>query len=1106
MQAQMGRKPRSMWPVGGGSKPLRGAVGLSLGLALYACSGWAEPFPAFESGPVRPLALAADGTRLFAVNTPDNRLEIFTVDRGTGMLAHEASVPVGLEPVAVAVRNSSEVWVVNHLSDSVSVVDVSGVPPRVVRTLLVGDEPRDIVFAGPDKARAFITTAHRGQNVPYDPQFTTPGIGRADVWVFDANNLGSSLGGTPLEILQLFGDTPRPLAATPDGTRVYAGVFHSGNQTTAINDGLVCDGGSSAPPCTVMGNVMPGGLPAPNWNFQFIPGPEVGLIVKYDRSSGRWLDPTGRDWSNAVRFRLPDYDVFTIDAMSNPPAEIPTERYSGVGTVLFNMAVNPQNGKVYVSNTEARNEVRFEGPGVFGGSTVRGHLHEARITILDGSSVTPRHLNKHINYASFPASSSVRNRSLATPLDLIVSRDGSTLYVAAFGSGKVGVFSTAELEADTFVPSASSHIEIPGGGPAGLALHETLGRLYVLSRFDNGISVVDLGRRKEIQHVRLHNPEPYLLVSGRPFLYDARATSSNGEASCSSCHVFADLDSLAWDLGNPDDEVLVNNNPFRLGPVPGFAFVDFHPLKGPMTTQTLRGMATHGPMHWRGDRTGASDPGGDAFDAAQAFKKFNVAFRGLVGRSGPLTDAEMQRFTDFILQVVPPPNPVRNLDNSLTTQQQQGRDLYFNLAVDGGTFTCNHCHVLNPAQGFFGTDGRSSFEGETQHFKIAHLRNLYAKVGMFGFPGVPALPGGSHAFQGDQIRGFGFLHDGSVDTIFRFLTATVFSGFSSNSQRRAVEAFLLAFDSNFAPIVGQQITLRGDNALVAGPRIDLFIARAAQGECDLVVKGVVAGESRGWYRTAAGLFQPDRQDEPPWNDAALRALADTPGQEVTYLCAPPGSGKRIGVDQDQDGVFDGDERDLGTDPGDERSLPNRAIDCGGSSVLQGARVVIGNNLTPSGDETLRVQGEWTLEITSPGIDPVAYGVRVRVDDALGQPLFNRVIGRGEPIGRGYPGWRVNRAGTRWTYRDRRGEGSMGVTSVTIEDRSKTSPGLVRFKMRAKRSDFQVPEAALPLRVMVVLGGPEQGALGQCATRAFAPEGGIPPTCRSTSGGRSIVCR
>src|SRR5689334_12322221 len=121
----------------------------------------AASFVTFESGQVRPLALSSDGTRLFAVDTPDDRLEIFTIAAGT--LTHAASVPVGLEPVAVAARTNGEVWVVNHLSDSVSVVDVSSSPPRVVQTLLVGDEPRDIVFAGPN-GDAFITCAHRGQN------------------------------------------------------------------------------------------------------------------------------------------------------------------------------------------------------------------------------------------------------------------------------------------------------------------------------------------------------------------------------------------------------------------------------------------------------------------------------------------------------------------------------------------------------------------------------------------------------------------------------------------------------------------------------------------------------------------------------------------------------------------------------------------------------------------------------------------------------------------------------------------------------------------------------------------------------------------------------
>jgi YVTN family beta-propeller protein len=208
---------------------------------LAAAPATAQPsFVTFESGHVRPLALSPDGSQLFVTNTPDNTLEIFDV--GGGGLTFSAAVPVGMEPVAVAPRTNDEVWVVNHLSDSVSIVDLSGAVPIVERTLLVGDEPRDILFAGTGGNRAFITTAHRGQHRTHssisgvfggsnsaDPRFTTEGIDRADVWVFDALSLGSTIGGTPVDVLTFFSDTPRALAT--DGTTVYVAAFHSGNQT-----------------------------------------------------------------------------------------------------------------------------------------------------------------------------------------------------------------------------------------------------------------------------------------------------------------------------------------------------------------------------------------------------------------------------------------------------------------------------------------------------------------------------------------------------------------------------------------------------------------------------------------------------------------------------------------------------------------------------------------------------------------------------------------------------------------------------------------------------------------------------------------------------------
>ncbi len=406
----------------------------------------------FETGPVRPVALSADGTQLFVANTPDGYLEILSVTATT--LTKTATVPVGMEPVAVAVRTPTEVWVVNQLSDSISIVDLSTTPPRVARTLLVGDDPSDIVFAGTGRNRAFITTAHRGQRrtdaalaaVPGagDPQLTTAGVGRADVWAFDATQLGADAGGVPVGIVTLGGETPRALAVTPDGSKVYAAIFHSGNQTTVTSSELTCDGftsgSTSATPsasCVVAGNTIPGPPLGPGTNYAGLTAPRAGTIVKQN-GAGAWLDSAGRDWSAVVMFSLADTDVFAINASTLAPGA----SFAHVGTTLFNMAVNPVSGNIYVSNTDSRNDLRFEGPGTYAGTTLQGHLAESRITVLSGTTVTAHHLNKHIDYTMLPAPAGTASHSLATPTDVAVSADGmSRLYDwPPFGSGKVGVF------------------------------------------------------------------------------------------------------------------------------------------------------------------------------------------------------------------------------------------------------------------------------------------------------------------------------------------------------------------------------------------------------------------------------------------------------------------------------------------------------------------------------------------------------------------------------------------------------------------------------------------------------------------------------------------
>ncbi|WP_437839112.1 beta-propeller fold lactonase family protein [Sorangium sp. So ce1153] len=931
----MNRLPGSRWATLGALVASLTAISLSSAPALAAPS-----FTAFESGQVRPLAISPDKKLLFAVNTPDNRLEVFRI--GTSGLEHRASISVGLEPVAVAARSNNEVWVVNHLSDSVSVVQLGlgGNTGRVVRTLLVGDEPRDIVFAGPGRDRAFITTAHRGQNSPIDPQLTTPGVGRADVWVFNANNLGSSLGGNPLNIITLFSDTPRALAVTPDGTRVYAAAFHSGNRTATVNEALVPDG------------FGPNGVPGPSTNFEGVPAPETAIIVKYD--GGHWYDERGGIWDDQMRFSLPDKDVFVIDATANPPAWISGAQgfFSGVGTVLFNMTVNPVNGKVYVANTEAFSQQSFEGPGIYAGETARGHLHESRITVLSPGSVAPRHLNKHIDYSTCcaPVPNAENAKSLAFPQEMVVTSNGATLYVAALGSSKIGVFSTAALENNTFVPSTTNQIPVSGGGPTGLVLDEAKNRLYVLTRFDNSISIINTTTKTEVGHVPMYNPEPDSIVNGRRFLYDASLTSSHGDSACASCHVFGDQDDLAWNLGNPDGSVVADPGPFPFGlqdviinqPITNPIF---HPMKGPMMTQSLRGLANHGPMHWRGDRTGgysepSAQPDEGSFDERAAFEQFQVAFPDLLGRSAPIPAQDMEAFTDFMLQVTYPPNPIRNLDNSLTPDQQAGKD-FFNGDIVNSIASCGGCHVVDPDAnpgadfpGLFGTSGGSVFDFQTQLFKIPQLRNVYTKVGAFGLPDIPfVFLARDNDHMGDQIRGFGILNNGTVDTMFRFFSAFGFSDQFPNNEdaipftpagdviRRQLEAYVLAIESNMAPIVGQQVTLNHNNGTVAGPRIDLLMDRADLGECDLVAKTQGFLHEVGFLYVGGGQFLTDRQILPPISDGVLRLLATQTHHDLTYTCAPPGSGARAGIDRDSDGFLDGDELDCGSDPADPSSTP-----------------------------------------------------------------------------------------------------------------------------------------------------------------------------------------
>ncbi len=92
--------------------------------ALVAPAAAAQSsFVNWESAHVHPLDLTPDGSKLLAVNTADARLLVYDVTGASLVLLSE--IPSGSIRSACARAATPSAWVVNQISDTVSVVDLS---------------------------------------------------------------------------------------------------------------------------------------------------------------------------------------------------------------------------------------------------------------------------------------------------------------------------------------------------------------------------------------------------------------------------------------------------------------------------------------------------------------------------------------------------------------------------------------------------------------------------------------------------------------------------------------------------------------------------------------------------------------------------------------------------------------------------------------------------------------------------------------------------------------------------------------------------------------------------------------------------------------------
>ncbi|HLX95168.1 MAG TPA: beta-propeller fold lactonase family protein, partial [Verrucomicrobiae bacterium] len=554
----------------------------------------------WETAPVHPIALSPDGTKIAVCNLPSDRVEVFDVT--TGVPIPLGTVPVGLDPVTARFRTASELWIANFISDSVSIIDVPTM--RVRNTISTTNEPSDIVFAGTPQ-RAFISC---GQ----------PNL----VQVYNPTNLQL------VTNLVIDGNVPRAMDVSPDGTKVYAAIFDSGNASTIIGTG-VSQGFPRANPVNFP-NAPSGGLnPPPNSGTNFVPPinpaltnppPQVSLIVKKN-SSGRWMDDNNGDWTEYIRgsnaaftgrvpgWDLPDHDLAVIDASA-----FSITYASGLMNICMAVSVNPTSGKICVIGTDALNSIRFQS--VLDGIFIRVNLAE-----VDPSSLSPvvSDLNPHLNYQTPTISADQRNLSIGDPRGIVWSSDGNTGYVTGMGSDNL---ISIDRQGNRVGPAP---IDV-GAGPTGLALDESRGRLYVYNRFDDSISTVDTPSSTVTNTLQLFDPTPAAIKLGRPLLYNTHKTSGLGQVACASCHVNAQSDRLAWDLGDQTGDMkFITNANFAVLPA---TTNNYHPMKGPMTTLTLQDIIGHEPFHWRGDRDG--------------IEEFDQTFTNLQGMPTGVTSNDMQ--------------------------------------------------------------------------------------------------------------------------------------------------------------------------------------------------------------------------------------------------------------------------------------------------------------------------------------------------------------------------------------------------------------------------------------------------------------------------------
>ena len=600
-------------------------------------------YPSLMSPHSAPIALY--GNRLFVANTPSDTVDV--INTKTRKVVKR--INVGIDPVSISVRpDGKEVWVANHVSDSVSIIDNDRTSPTFLRAIDTVqdfdkknkstrfDEPVGIAFANNSKAYVALSSENK-------------------IAVIDVASRQVK------KRLEITAQDPRAIVVRND--RLYVIPFESNNKTQ-LSGGYKIDGD------LVTFNAHEHSIA----NNNVLSLGHVTDIVKHPR--------------------VPDRDLYIFDTKTDKLIRT----VDTLGTLLYGLTVDSK-GNVFIAQTDARNDINGKS------GTKKHSLKElenraflnqiTRVSLSRNESEKPT----FINLEPLPPNHPGPGQALATPFAIQISDDDSTLVATAAGSDKVFT-----VDAETGKVMGRVRVE---SAPRGIALEtSSTGRLsqaWILNAVANSVSLIDVSDPNNPsvkQKITLEDPTHPAFKRGR-IAFNKASASTTETFSCASCHPDGHTDQLLWVLKTPivtgGNQIMPRSTmplrglrdtaPFHWDGIPG------DPYGGNNSAHIRERVKPNSKI---GEPESATR---HVIDGSLASTMMRVGDneKNDEGKDGLLNKDERDDMAKFLLNITYPPAQKRAYNNVLSEEAEEGFELFHIKGDVGGTpgaNLCGNCHRM----------------------------------------------------------------------------------------------------------------------------------------------------------------------------------------------------------------------------------------------------------------------------------------------------------------------------------------------------------------------------------------------------------------------------